>query len=57
MGFGVDGLYPDSCDSSCIHARNGEAAAFEVDGFAFFGDVAQAHEEEPGQGFDAAFTG
>jgi hypothetical protein len=45
------------CGGLSIHFHHREAAAFVGYGFAIFGDVAEAHEQEAGQGLHAAVAG
>src|SRR5580692_600636 len=52
-----DRLDADAGDAAGVHFDYGQSPAFEVDALAFFGNVAQAHEQEAGQGFYAAFAG
>src|ERR1035437_2127033 len=52
-----DGLDADFGDTAVVHFDDGQAAGLVGDGFADFGDVAEAHENEAGQGFYATFTG
>jgi len=53
----LDRLYSDLCDAAGVHLYDCQAAAFELDALPFFGDMAEAHEEEAGQRLHAALAG